>query len=260
MNLADMSIAVRERSLAELYDLAVLVMRRHVLDLLALSLIVGTPMTLINWWLLARFELGDDRAWYPWLLLLSLEAPVYGAVVTAYLGQAMFSREVSKRAALRQAASRWLGLIGSALLRGALSLFPLLLVLYPAQLTEVLVLERLRGAAAWRRAWQLASFYRGENLLHLLLNVVLGGVLLVILLGGCFELLSILQLGIEGGFDFEWLLHPRQPWVLAACCPILTFCATLRFCSYLDLRTKREGWEVELELRRAGQRLREGGL
>jgi hypothetical protein len=260
VNLAEMSITVRERSMAELYDLAVLVMRRHIGDLLLLSLLVGTPMTLLNWWLLSGFHPGAEEAWFPWLLLLSVEAPLYGSVVTAFLGQAMFSRQVSKRSALRQALSRAPGLVAGAAVRGILTLIPVLLLWYPAQLTEVLVLERLKGSAAWRRAWQLGSFYRGENVLHLLMNVVVGAVLLGMVLGGGFQLLSILQLGIEDLGEPAVLFHPSQPWVLAACCPILTFCATLRFCSYLDLRTKREGWEVELELRTSGQRLREGRL
>lgn len=256
MNLDDMSIAVRERSLPELYDLTVLVVRRHITDIALLTLLLGAPLTGLNW-LLLRTD-SDQGNWYLLALLLSAEAPIYAAVITAYLGQAMFSREPSKRRALADASRRWLAVVGCALLRFLLTLFPLLLLLYPAHLVEVLVLERQRGGTAWKRAWSLASFYRGEDLLHLVLNLAVGVVAVFLILGGCIELVSVLQLGLADTIDRAQLIHPGRPWLLAACCPAMAFCAALRFCSYLDLRTKREGWEVELEMRRAGQALREG--
>ena len=52
MNLDRMTIAVRRRSLPELYDLALLAVRRHFLPLLGLALVGCGPWIALDTWLL----------------------------------------------------------------------------------------------------------------------------------------------------------------------------------------------------------------
>ncbi|MDA3959266.1 MAG: hypothetical protein PF961_00625 [Planctomycetota bacterium] len=260
MNLDEMSIVVRERSMSEVYDLTVVVIRRHLRDLMILTVLAGAPLAAVNWWLLHEIPAESGGAWYPLLALLAIETPFFSAVITAYLGQAMFSHHPSKRAALRQAGSRVLSLIAVSVVR--LLLMPLLVtwLFMPVQWVEVLVLERMKGTAAMKRANNLANFYRAENIMHTLLSGIGGVVLLILLVLGAREMVNLLQIGMSVEVDYIELLNPASLWVLALIWPVVMACTAQRFCAYLDLRTKREGWAVELEVRRAGARIRTGGL
>ena len=56
-------------------------------------------------------------------------------------------------------------------------------------------------------------------------------------------------------FDWNWgpimfhVCYPLSLWLVAA------YFAVVRFMCYLDLRIRREGWEVELVMRAAGNQL-----
>ena len=52
MNVDSMAIAVRERSLSELYDLTGLLLRTHGLGLMRLMIPVIGLLVLVNWWAL----------------------------------------------------------------------------------------------------------------------------------------------------------------------------------------------------------------
>lgn len=273
MNLEELSVAVRERTLPELFDLAVQMCRRHALNLALLAIAGAAPCAALDWLLLSG---APDDTWLPlvWLVvLLVAQAPLATAPITAYLGEAMFNHRPTVRGALAAAGRRWWPLLVLALMRGlapalAVLLFSevgdgapglvllVLLMFYPAHAVEVVLLERQPLRSSLYRANQLMSSWRSEAVSHLMVAtvVVVAGCLVSAHAGA--QLINLLfWKWIEGG-DWQLWFHPGLsllagllPW------PFIAYLAVVRFLAYIDLRTRREGWEIELDLRRAGRRL-----
>lgn len=251
-----MTIAVRERSFAEVFDLGMAVAWKHAGNLLLLLGIGVAPWLALNCWLIRDDDAMQFGWLYPWFLLLCAEAPLATAPLTAYLGEAMFDPRPRPLVALRASLRRTPALLLSALLRGLAAIVVVPLLFMPVHAVEVLLLERQGGGASWKRSLALAASWRGEAIAHLMVGllVVTGGTLAV-LLGGTLMVQTLLW-SVTGEWDGLDLLNPATSWWLqAAVWPFIGFLAVVRFLSYLDLRTRREGWEVELSLRRAARRV-----
>lgn len=257
MNIDRTTIIVRERRLPELYDLALLVIRRHFWALGTLLLIGCAPFVLLNWWLLSGHDAEAWWTWYPCLLLIALEGPLATAPVAAYLGTALFDADPRVGTALRQALSQWWTLVLFGLYRGLLALFPVLLVLYPPHAVEVSVLERQPLGATWKRANALRTVWSNEWLVHLMILGPLMAIGLICLIDAAQTITSLLLYADVLGED-----DPLNVYIPGASIAphlaawlVLGYLAVVRFLSYIDLRTRREGWEIDLALRRAAQRL-----
>ncbi len=252
------TLAIRERTLSELYDLALLLVRRQPWQPLLLVLIGAGPWLALDAWLL--LGRGSDDAswatWYPLLLLVAVQGPLAFAPLTAWLGAAMFDARPSLVTALRDGLRPWFGLLTGGLVRGLLALFPLLLVLWPAHLPEVLVLERQRFAPAWRRASSLRGAASGAGVLHLLVAAPVAVAALWCLVGTLSALGGLLLHADAWSFEVWHLYVPDRSllphvalWLAAG------WLSVVRFLWYIDLRTRSEGWDVDLELREAARRL-----
>ena len=259
MNLDTMTIAVRRRSIAELYDLALLVLRRHLLALTVLAVAGALPWVLLDAWLLAGVP-EVWVAWY-WLLLLAVaQAPLATAALTAYLGEAMFNPRPSMGRAVTTAARQWSLLLQIGVMYGVLAWLPVLLFLAPPHAVAVAVLENQRGRAAWTRAHSLRVAWATAWPSHLLLALgVLAGTL--VMLVGTLDALEHLLTAARAMPDWLEVLPRLDP--AHSVLPIVAFFLTLaylavvHFLAYLDLRTDREGWDVDLALRRVAERLEE---
>ncbi len=257
MNLDRMTIAVRRRSVAELYDLALLVLRRHFLPLTVLAVGGALPWLLLDRWLLADVA-QPVMAWYWLLLLLAVQAPLATAPLTAYLGEAMFSETPSLRRALRTALGAWQLLLQIGVLYGVLAWLPLLLFLAPPHAVAVAVLENQTGRAAWTRANTLRTAWANGWPSHLLLAAAVL-VATVLMLVGTLDALQHLLTTARALPDWLELLPALDP--ATSVLPIvggfaaLAYLAIVHFLTYLDLRTDREGWDIDLALRRAAQTL-----
>ena len=258
MKIDHTTIVVRERSLPELYDLALLVWRRYLWPLFILGVIGCVPFVLFNWWLLSAPE--TDRSWGYWywcLLLLAIQGPFATEPITAYLGSALFDDQPRIGKALLQAWGNWWALIVFGLWRGLLGIFPFLLVFWPPHAVEVAVLERQKLRATWKRANALRAVWTSEWSTHLLV----GGGLLIIglfaLVDTATTLSSLLMhaelLGDEEGWSQYLPNASIAPHI--ACWLVLIFLAVVRFLAYIDLRTRREGWEIDLAIKREVSRL-----
>ncbi len=255
MKLDLLSVVVRERSLAELFDLGLLLARRHAVDLVVLGGLGALPFAALDWWLFAQTDPEHWGTLYWFAVLVAAEVPLATAPITAYLGDAMFSRRASRRDALRTVAARLPALLAFGLWRGLLALLPVLVIAYPAHVVEVLLLERPPLRGAFRRANDLAGNRRGDLAGHLIAGwaILVGGVCLSVF--AIAELVKLLfwGFGSDGGV-LRWL-HPAHPAIHVLIWPIIAYLAVVRFLAYIDLRTRREGWEVDLELQRAGRRI-----
>lgn len=129
MQLDQTHVAVRVRTLAEIGDLALVLLHRYPTMLLIGFLLGAWPWMLTNALLLywiplteAQYGLDDPEAnwelsrYFTWMaLLVFLQTPAAGVVTTIYLGQAVFEHKPSWQSALkigRQQFWRWFYCLG----------------------------------------------------------------------------------------------------------------------------------------------------
>jgi len=223
---------------------------------------------------------------YVWLLTLltAIEAPLASIFATAYLGQAVFVDRPQLRAIaadvcrmlpriawcqllIRGVLAAWLMVLMierdsdfNASVEGfflpLLALVVLVLRCFRPFINEIVLLERnpITGRnplmiTVGRRSRQLHNPSGGE----LLGRGLATGLLAVALTMALFSTM----LFVSGVFLNDWSPGPQMfrfglplaMWLVAA------YLTVTRFLSYLDLRIRQEGWEVELRLRAEGQRL-----
>jgi hypothetical protein len=274
-------IAIRERDLHDLLDLALHMVRAHPLSLGLASLVGIAPFALLNYWLLSglTFVEETDYAWYAFRMvtLVLFEAPLAAVPLTLVLGQAMFSERFAAGRVIRQAIASLPHLfIYQLLIRGLLmpqALFwegfgrDLTAVMsayfvvwfipytYWPYINEVILLERnpLRsgksGLSTWKRSRVLHQGYYGDLFARLTGCAAIAA--------GLGTALWLALWYVRGLFaetnDFDGTMYtiylPVALWIVAA------FFSVVRFLSYLDLRIRKEGWEVELMLRAEADRL-----
>ena len=288
MQLDRTTIVIRERGLLDILDLSLFVLRRYFVPLAVLFALAIVPLMLVNH-LLVGWLIGPDAtagmfARYLWLMLLLvvIEAPLVSVFATSYLGQAVFLERPSLRSVLgdvcrvspRLLVTQGLlrGIVPAALLTLVIDrysnvnvtveifLIPLIalyaigLRAFRPYLNEIVLLERhpLRSAdrtvpSIARRSSQLHGFSAGLLLARWMGTVPLA-VLLFFSLWGALRflpgaLLNDWSYGPLGGPLLRPIVYPLAMWLVAA------YLSIVRFLSYLDLRIRDEGWEVELLLR-----------
>ncbi len=271
-------IAIRERKYVDLLDLSLKVVARHA-GPLALAITAGAgPMILLNHCLLVGFV--DQNAvfgeplrnlstiggipigltasggllWYMLivLLLIFLETPVATGAMTLYLGQAMFSRRPNARQV-------WRDLRGSLpqLLVFQTLLRPFLLF-YP-YLDEVILLERnpmqAEGRGTLSTARRCIKLHKGAVANAIVFRLFGLGIGVVVFAGIWLAILAAraILLG-TAAIDLPMQTVYFQVSVWGA----VGFFCVVRFLNYLNLRIRREGWEVELKLRAEAARLAKG--
>jgi hypothetical protein len=253
-------IAIRQRGWLENLDLSLHIIRQHAGPLLLASIVGCLPFALLNGWILRRWldlevdaeEVSSFIWFYGWWMVAEL--PLATSFITLYLGQALFS----ERPTARQIGRDFLHslpqlLVLQVLVRGLLTLpvitWLLLFVVWP-YLNEIILLERnpLRSGrrgqiSTTKRSSALHSATSGELLLQALGSAMLGALMVVAVWRGLGFLLGTF-VGNWGLSEMQYtILLPIAAWTVAC------FFAVVRFLSYLDLRIRREGWEVELNLR-----------
>ena len=266
MQLDHNRIVIRERGLLDLLDLALCVIRAYA-GPLALTLAVGVlPAMLLNAWLLADFAQTDFDELFPaeymwWMLMLVIwETPLVTALATLYLGEAVFqerpragSLAKSLLAALPQL------FLYQVLLRGML--MPMVVTwFFPFAawpfLNEVILLER--NPMRRRRPGQMTTFRRSKALHHGSVGDLFARWLVTAAFGGLLWLALWISMQFLAGMllsQWEWqgltytLYYPLALWI------VVGYFTVVRFLGYLDLRIRREGWEVELMMRAEGARL-----
>ena len=255
MRLEDMTVVARPRSLGEVHDLAVLILRRHLGPVLLLGLVGIAPWAALDWWIAGLAGKPQGGCWML-AVLAAAQAPLALAPVTAYLGQAMFTRTPRLGEALRTALAVSPRLLLMGLWRGFCAVTVILFPWAGGSVSEVVCLERQGLAASWKRAHALVRVARDRELLHLLAGAATLVLAVWVLTGTVQALGGILRYGaLWAESDFtDWLpgqaLLPTIGFWLG-----MLYLAVVRFCGYIDLRTRHEGWDLELDLRRAAARL-----
>ncbi len=267
MQLDKTRIAIRERQYVDILDLAVRVCRVHAWPLLLAFSAGVVPMMLLNKWLLSgyddlAFELGlGPQYMFFAVLLVVVEAPLATAPATLYLGKAMFSDRPNVREIVREL---WESL-------PQLLVYQVLFRLWYFRwtyLNEVILLDRNpmrrktpggktpggKTPGGETTASRGRILHRGEG------GDLVGRGVSVAAVGGLLAAsiwLSIYLLRIVLTGQWAWELpsamytfyFPLTLWIVAG------YLTVVRFLCYLDLRIRREGWEVELTMRAERARL-----
>jgi len=244
MDLVRARVALRERPLLDVLDLAVRFCVANAGPYGRLSLVTLAPAFALSW---AAARAGGWLVGWP--VAFALAAIVDGPFVVL-ASRLVFADEARIRDVVRMAASVTLRLVGVRL--GQALAFALSMLLFGVPwiwvgsvllfAPEVVVLERATFGRAWGRAQTIASARLGVVTAAMLLLscLVVGGAFLTDLAGreilqGLLEIRPPAPIFSEGGSVLALLGF----WA------VLPMRATTRFFVYLDVRTRAEGWDIQ---------------
>jgi hypothetical protein len=247
-----MLIQIRTRSILDLLDLSMVVVRQRPLTLGLAALLGIAPFAAFNAWLLDGMpeDAGTFYAWTIWMI----EAPFATAPLTVMLGGLMFGRPPN------------LGKIVGSLFRASFALLILhgflryfLFFFVPTRLAfanEVILLERGKWWKIVARGSDLAS-HRFADLVGLAsIQIIVTYAFSLAFFRGITRIIEIyegrpLTVWLFEDFDATSWRFQLPLWIATS------FFAVTRFLTYIDQRIRLEGWEVELRLREVGEALEE---
>jgi hypothetical protein len=269
MQLDHTRIVIRERGWLDLLDLALCLIRAYAWPL-GVALAVGVaPAMAFNAWMLSGVaswsldrsgELASNA--YPILILLLTlwEIPMATAPATLFLGEAVFLERPSVKQIAKTFVRALPQLLVYQVLRRAFFIVFIVTWIVPfalrPYLNEVILLER--NPMYSRRPDQMTTRRRNRSLhadsgSDLFARWLVSSAIGVLLAAGFWATMAMagsLLLGQEADARLIFTLYyPLAIWLSAG------YFAVVRFLGYLDLRIRREGWEVELLMRAEGVKL-----
>jgi len=278
-------IPIKPRPLGACIDLAICFNRRHFGQILRLTLFFALPAMALTTWM----ALTTDSGLILSLVLFFFASPVLGAVLVAGIGPYVFGDTLEVGRAFRSFTSRSLEVLPALLTsRVILFMFGLffylihwfLWVLYlpfigvflerSFMVAELHLLEQLPATKARSRRTDLRKGASGE-LCSRWLGTLTFSLLVTFILFLLVDLACKVLLGIEVFFghftssmDYEWVVIAHQ---LTKPLPIIILQALLwllypiarltHFFCYLDIRIRKECWDLELDYRIEARRLKE---
>lgn len=252
MKLDAARIVLRPRSISEIFDLA---LRFATAPAAKLYAKLGALFLLPAWGLCVAARHAFAWEWGSvWLLALALATPIQG-VFTIAISRMMFAEQVRVRDVLVHYFRRLPAYLGALLLtRTMIAILGLafFLVIPPfwmwgrcAYVHEACLLEQAKPVDAITRAARMAAANMGSVIGQLMLmSLAAAGFVFVaemLLISGLVEF--VLQLGRPFGtlMDDGGSVAALLGMFLA-----VPYWTTVRFLSYIDLRTRRDGWDVQL--------------
>ena len=275
------SIAIRERSNLEIYDLAAIVMVRHIRPIMVLLLLNALPFALLDYYLVGwvtdvSFSYGFSSLYYTMMLaLIATQAQLGTCLITIFMGRVMFMEEHSVRAVLRLFFKRLpYFLFSQGILR--LALFAVLLawvtpheerpqfggfysglIMIAATgilvrslrpyLPEVIFLEQ----TPLKKKGDLPSLSERSKNLHSLASYsimwqfILMRVTVPLMLFAVHSVFIMLDSMLSIRANSEQSLQPF--YLLASGWFVAAFFAIVQFLMYINVRIRQEGWAVQLK-------------
>lgn len=291
MQLDKTRIAVRERSLLDTMDLSLHVLRAYWRPLVVTMMMGVLPLMLLDYLTLRWMAQSTDYFWdfparYVWhiTVLVFIQAPLGAIFATSYLGQAVFLKQPSIRRVFSDVIKLMPRIAWTQILvRGVLPAWLLVLAIerdsefnfalegfllfliaafsgtlraFRPFMNEIVLLERNPLTSTNRKVMTVG---RRSSALHTASSADL-----VFRWVGSAAIGCLLSLSVYGTFIFlsgvflnDW---QHGPILLELCLPlslwiVAGYFTVFRFLSYLDLRIRQEGWEVELRLRAEASRM-----
>ena len=265
-------LAIRERDILDIMDMSLHVIRRFLRPLSVTFLVGVLPLWLLQHYLLGGFDLlalDEDPGffeseWRFWkiiqvVIFAVFFAPLAAAPTTLYLGQALFL----ERPSASRIARDWLGslpqlILLQVILRGLL-LVPFVTAILPyavwPYLNEIILLERnpLFGGRNRITTMRRSTALHGASFGDLMGRWMIGVAFASAAIGMLFLAMWWTRFWMVGNFELSRLTYLLL-WEIAVWTTVCYF-VVVRFLCYLDMRIRREGWEVELKMRAEGIRL-----
>jgi hypothetical protein len=284
-------IVIRQRDLWEVVDLALVVVRHLFRPLLAATALIMLPIFVVNWILLWPLISQEQNGEYAFRFALAMacltviQAPLASLSGVLYLGRVTFHESMTLSRLARELAElsprlAW----GIGLMRLVFPAWVVAAFIDPSEsfsaaenwlifvtmgawlirainpyIAEVIVLERNPYFGGQQRRMTVGRRLRllrssgGSEAISRLITMAIPALLVTLAMAGTFWFALRITLGTNRldmiGFALALTLS------LAA---ISMFLMVVDFLSYLDLRIRREGWEIELQLRAAAASLTEG--
>ncbi len=280
MDLSQPHIAIRERTLLEIFDLTLHVYRDHWKNILSMLVINALPLAIANAVVCHVLHRGGGdlpTELFLGLLLIANQAQIGTLLITQYLGTALFSGKPTVGETVRdflRTSKSWIWNHG--FIRMAVPIFCLVAAFHTSSLalvitllllalmirafrpfiSEILILEKpprkspkdssVRAITLKRRA---SDLHRGGVVAGFFMSCILGGFLLVTLTSLFFHVDT--ALGLNGAWDspIHYIYWPLAAWLVAS------FLAVFRFLYYINTRITQEGWEIRLKLMAERQKL-----
>lgn len=261
MNLNRSSVVLRVRSVLEILDLAILFCVRHVR--LYAKLAAWTLLPVFLGCLALRY-LRHSSWWVVWAVAFGAGLVLQG-VFTVAASRVLFEPGVRARTVQAQFWRRSpVYLVGVVLHVAVLAVAAAVILPFSSLLgrlafgREMMLLERSGPLAAVERGDRLARRQIGSAVG--LWFAVHAGLVTAVILGelvGDAVLGTVMQLGRP--FGSMWT-DGGSPWALGAYLLMLPYLASARFLKYIDIRTRNEGWDVQLKLSVFQRAARAAGL
>lgn len=230
---------------AELWDRAIVLARRHyplLLTLSAVGVLLASPAHLVPLLVGDPTEPDATMSW-PWMLYQLVVASLVYAATVAYVVDLCDGRPATPAEAFRRTMRHAPAVIGTALVSTLATLAGLVLLVLPGMwvaarlfaATTAVVVEGQGVVGATRRSWRLSRGHTG-----MLLGTI--GVATLVSLGFSFWATSFWK-GFTGDENRAALLGavsqvPVTPFIVAVC-----------VLSYIELRDRHDGDDLELALR-----------
>jgi hypothetical protein len=247
-------VTLRIRTLSEIFDLGFVFLAENRKAYARLSLF----MLVVPFGITVGLQFAHVAWWQIWVLAVLLGALVEGAFTTA-AGQLLFTESIGTARLLALFARRSPAYVMSRILAGAAIALctPFIIPVAPLAARTLFVPEcsLLEGASpgqSFRRGGQLMQGQSGSGVVFafLLLLVRLAFVVAAEELGqGLVEF--VFQLGRPMGSLFD---DGGSTFALAGFFASLPYAATTRFLGYVDRRTRREGWDIQVRFAALAQR------
>lgn len=245
MNVDRARVRIRERAPTEVLDLAFVFLKRNGALFGALAALVVIPATLV---VAAAASTYTSLSWYVAFVGCMVMDIVIRAPVLLACGQAMFSERVrlaSVLADLRRHLPIVVSLVGRRALL-ALTVGGVLLDWFGRyHADEVLLLERLDGAAAQTRLRHLRRRFGSQCQEQLVHHLFLGTVAVV----SAMSIWVCVRMIFSNESVDWWPRGGGDVVFVGAVLAVQVYFATAKFLFYLNLRTVNEGWDLFLETR-----------
>ncbi|MFO0950430.1 MAG: hypothetical protein U0835_04625 [Isosphaeraceae bacterium] len=251
-------IQIRERSLIDLLDLTLVVVRGRPKELVLAALAGAAPFCALNMFLTSNPEFSFPAFVY----LIVLEAPWATAPLTVVLGSLMFGGKATFRQVVVSLFRALPALfVYQFLVRGLLLVTFVLYLMVPTRLAfldEVILLERGRFTGVVKRCSSLCGARGGDLFGQWMAQLFFGFLFVVCFWFGSGALIS--------GLTSSEMTWDRPAWAdlygfrfQAGLWIAIQFFGVTRFLTYIDQRIRIEGWEVKLRLQSVGRSLEEAG-
>lgn len=260
MKLQDLQVEIRPRTTGQTVAIAARLLQHRPGPLLVAGALYAAPTLALALGLLIWLELNP---WWVWAITL-LVAPLFSLPLTAAVGLLVFSPRVTFREMMRLSLRRTVhfALLFFALRAAALIGFAALVVpgLYLFRVSwflgPIVVLEQSPLGTSLRRARRFAIGFHGPVLAHAAnTGAVLGYATVAWAALIYFFAVSVVGQAVEAMAPLTDYVHSTHLFALIGFALALPLATLVWFFVYLDVRIRKEGWDLELAFRARAEQL-----